>query len=56
MPNEFIQYRVAQLERSIRILRETIDRNWYPNEAVESKLRDCELEATLLKQCINKEN
>jgi hypothetical protein len=55
MASDYKIHRLAQLKRALQILRETIDRRYPPDEAVEHKLQDCELESTLLEIELKKE-
>lgn len=55
MITPFVQYRVDQVQRSIQVLRETLDRRFSPDEVVAKKIGDIELEVSLLVAQIKKE-
>ena len=55
MASDYILYRLSQVERSIQILRETLDRRFSPDTAVDSRFEDLDLELSLLKRELEKE-
>lgn len=48
-------YRSHQILSGIQVLRETIDRRFAPDDAVETKLQDLEIEVKLLIRELEKE-
>lgn len=55
MASEILQYRADQIKCACSILRATIDRRFPPDEAIDRKLEELELEVTMFIRQLNKE-
>ena len=55
MDKGYLLHKVEQCSKSLQILRETLERRFSPDDVVDSRLTDLELELTLLKREIAKE-
>ena len=52
---DFILHRLEEVKRVLQLLRETHERRFAPDKAVDSKFDELELELSLLKRAIEKE-
>lgn len=56
MASEFTIFRLEKVERAIKLLRETIERNCPPNDAIENHITDCEVEVSMLRKQLKQES